>query len=44
MGKHQSRYLYVIVDETGRVVYKRNKPTDLLDLREQLKKYAKKKR
>ncbi|MBQ2209419.1 MAG: hypothetical protein II404_05590 [Prevotella sp.] len=43
MGMHQSRYLYVIIDETGSVVYKHNKPTDLLDLREQLKKYAKKK-
>lgn len=41
MGKMQSRYLYVIVDEEGHVVYKHNKPTDLLDLQLQLKKYAK---
>ena len=43
MGKHQSPYLYVIVDEMGRVVYKHNNTADLTDLREQLKKYAKKK-
>ena len=42
-NKYRSPYLYVIVDETGKVVYKHNIPTDLVDLREQLKKYAKKK-
>ena len=42
-NKHRSPYLYVIVDEEGHVVYKHNIPTDLVDLREQLKKYAKKK-
>ena len=39
----ESHYLYVIVDENGRVVYRRNRPTDLQDLREELQKYVKKK-
>jgi len=39
--KMESHYLYVIVDEQGRTVYRRNRPTDLQDLRDELRKYAK---